>query len=336
MPRRKLSNRQRAQIKVIQERRRQRLEDRASQIGEQAAGDNPLSGVVITRHGQNLMIADESGRLWHCLSRQNIGDPVCGDRVVWQPAGENQGVITALQPRRSALVRPNYSGDARALAANITQLLIVLAPEPPPSQYLVDQYLVAAENIGVRVLIALNKKDLLCNREANLFGRDFQHYGRIGYPVILISAKSDHGLDPLNQHLQGETSILVGQSGVGKSSLVKALLPDLEIQVGRLSEASGTGRHTTSTTTLYDLPSGGRLIDSPGVRSFRLGQMERRQLEQGFREFRPLLGRCHFSDCSHTHEPGCALLTAVQSGEIDPRRMVNFQHMANADLKRSF
>jgi ribosome biogenesis GTPase len=335
MPRRKLSNRQRKHIKAIQERRRQRLDDRASQVAEQAVGDEPRSGVVITRHGQNLMIEDKAGQLWHCLSRQNIGDPVCGDQVVWQPASEKQGVITALQPRSSALIRPTYSGEARALAANITQLVIVLAPEPPPSQYLVDQYLVASENINTQALITLNKKDLLSSRGADLFSQDFQHYARIGYPVILISAKNDHGLDPLYRHLQGETSILVGQSGVGKSSLANALLPDLDIQVGRLSEASGLGRHTTSTTTLYNLPHGGHLIDSPGVRSFRLGAMEQQQLEQGFREFRPILGHCRFSNCSHTHEPGCALLEAVASGAIDPRRMANFQHMSNSSRNRT-
>ncbi len=302
-----------------------RLEN--ERLEQEGKPNPPTAGTVITRHGQNLVVEDGGGQLWHCLSRQNIGDPVCGDRVVWQATGDRQGVVTAIQPRRSALRRPNYSGENRALAANITQMVVVLAPEPPPSRYLLDQYLVAAEKIGVRALIVLNKKDLWDAQAQEVFRRDFRVYAGIGYPLVRVSAHRRQGLDAIERHLRGETSILVGQSGVGKSSLVNALLPDLELQVGRLSQTSGMGRHTTSATTLYHLTAGGALIDSPGVRSFRLGWIDQRQLEQGFREFRPFLGRCRFSNCSHTHEPGCALRAAVHEGRIDGERMANFQHM---------
>jgi len=328
MAKRRLTQRQRERIKAIQERRREKLEQQVDQVlGETEAGQS-REGLVVTRHGQNLVVTDDSGSLTHCLSRQNIGQVVCGDRVVWQTTGDNQGVVTAILPRETALIRPNYSGEERALAANISQLVIVLAPEPSPTPYLVDQYLVAAEQIGVNTLIALNKRDLMDQEALAGFEQQFGHYPGIGYPLIEISAKYEHGLDPLIARLKDQTSILVGQSGVGKSSLVMALLPDIEIQIGRLSVASGQGCHTTSATTLYQLPGGGHLIDSPGVRSFRLGQLSLDALAGGFIEFKDFLGHCRFSNCAHQHEPGCALRNAVTEGKIAPQRLTNYLHMA--------
>lgn len=327
MAKRKLTERQRERINAIQERRRKKLDQHANQALAIAGEETPRHGRVITRHGQNLVIADDTAHYTHCLSRQNIGQVVCGDRVVWQATDDGQGVVTAVMPRDTALIRPNFSGEARALAANISQIVIVLAPEPPPSQYLVDQYLVAAEQIGVSTLIALNKRDLMDDAALAEFEQQFGHYESIGYPVIEISAKFEHGLDPLIQRLNHQTSILVGQSGVGKSSLIMALLPDIDIQIGRLSAASGLGCHTTSATTLYDLPSGGHLIDSPGVRSFRLGDLSADSVAQGFVEFGAYLGHCKFSNCSHQKEPGCALKEAVEEGKIHPQRLTNFLHM---------
>lgn len=328
MAKRRLTQRQRERIKAIQERRRDKLKQQVEQQLDEVEARHSHEGLVVTRHGQNLVVSDDSGSYTHCLSRQNIGQVVCGDRVVWQPTGDDQGVVTAILPRDTALIRPNYSGEQRALAANITQLVIVLAPEPAPTPYLVDQYLVAAEQIGVNTLIALNKRDLMDQAALVAFEQQFGHYPVIGYPLIEISAKYEHGLDPLIERLKDQTSILVGQSGVGKSSLVNALLPDIEIQVGRLSVASGQGCHTTSATTLYQLPTGGYLIDSPGVRSFRLGQLSLDRLAGGFIEFREFLGHCRFSNCSHQHEPGCALQMAAKEGKIAPQRLANYLHMA--------
>lgn len=335
MAKRKLTQRQRERIQAIQDRRRRKMEERAEQALEDADEDASHPGRVITRHGQNLAVADEQGNLLHCLFRQNIGHVVCGDRVVWQPTSPGEGVVTAILERDTALVRPNFSGEEKPLAANITQLVVVLAPEPLPSQYLVDQYLVAAENIGVKAVIALNKCDLMDEEATANFEATFGHYANIGYPMARISAKLAQGLDPLLERLKDETSILVGQSGVGKSSLINALLPDLNIQVGKLSEASRLGRHTTSTTSFYTLPNGGHLIDSPGVRSFRFGQMTRQQLELGFKEFGDYLGSCRFSDCSHDKEPGCALREAVEQKAIHPDRLSNFLHMAD-NLTREY
>ncbi len=328
MARRRLTQRQKGRIEAIQAKRRRQLDERTGDNRQTAPGTVCQEGRIITRHGQNLAVADTEGRLHHCLSRQSIGEPVCGDRVVWQPTTQGQGVVTALLDRSSLLSRPTYGGTEKPLAANIDRLVVVLALEPAPSRYLLDQYLVAAENLGIGAVITLNKSDLMDNQAAIEFDRNFGHYEKIGYPLVRISAKLDHGLDPLSDRLRSTTSILVGQSGVGKSSLVKALLPDMEIQIGRLSEASGMGRHTTSATTLYRLPQGGDLIDSPGVRSFRLGPMNVRQLERGFREFHPFIGRCRFTDCSHDHEPDCALINAIGEGLIHPRRLENYRHMA--------
>jgi ribosome biogenesis GTPase len=324
---RRLTDQQRARIARIQDDRRSRLEARALAALAGAGDDVALAGRVVVRHGQNLWVEDEGGDLHHCLFRQNLGEVVCGDRVAWQPTGSG-GVVTARLDRASTLSRPDYAGRDKAIAANLTQVVVVVAARPEPNEYLVDQYLVAAEQIGVVALIALNKIDLAegAEREA-LLGR-FAHYPAIGYPLVTVSAKRAEGLAPLTERLRDQTSILVGQSGVGKSSLVNALLPDREAQTGRLSEATGHGRHTTSAATLYHLPGGGELIDSPGVRSFRLGRLDRSQLEHGFREIRGHLGHCQFRDCSHAHEPGCAIREAVEAGKIHPGRLANFLHMA--------
>lgn len=331
MARRRLTQQQRARIARIQEQRRKRITEKAeAALAEPGEGElgAPQTGRVITRHGHSLVVRDRAGDLWLCLFRQNLGDMVCGDHVVWQATGGAEGVVTARLERHSALTRPDYSGREKALAANVTQLVIVLAPEPEPTGFLIDQYLVAAEQLGVEAIICLNKADLLDDARWQAFAARFAHYQAIGYPIIAVSAKREHGLQPLEQRLRSQTSILVGQSGVGKSSLVNALIPDQEAQVGRLSQATGLGRHTTSTTTLYELPTGGELIDSPGVRSFRLGAMDRAELEQGFREFRPFLGQCKFKNCAHEDEPQCAIRAAVAAGEIHPERLASFLNMA--------
>ncbi|MCG8489735.1 MAG: small ribosomal subunit biogenesis GTPase RsgA [Chromatiales bacterium] len=330
MAKRRLTNQQKNRIQAIQEKRRQRLDQRAHQALSSATEQPAQEGVVIIRHGATLGIDDGSGRIYRCQTRQNIGHPVCGDRVIWQRVDEHTGVVTALQPRESVLSRPDYSGRHKPLAANISQLVIVLAPRPEPSGYLLDQYLVTAETIKIPPLIAINKIDLLTEQTESEFIAQFETYSKIGYPIINISAKREHGLDTLIEHLKDETSILLGQSGVGKSSLINALLPDHDIETGRLSEATGLGRHTTSAATCYNLPQGGRLIDSPGVRSFRLTDLAREELEQGFAEFRPHIGQCRFHNCTHGHEPECAIRGAVEQGEISRIRLENFLRLSKA------
>ncbi|MCU7904820.1 MAG: small ribosomal subunit biogenesis GTPase RsgA [Candidatus Thiodiazotropha sp. (ex Epidulcina cf. delphinae)] len=328
MAKHRLTDQQKGRIQAIQEKRRQRLDQKANR-SLTAAGDSPTQeGRIIIRHGATLGVMDRHGRFYRCQTRQHIGHPVCGDQVIWQQVDEKTGVVTALLPRKSVLSRPDYSGRHKPLAANISQLVIVLAPRPAPSGYLLDQYLVTAETIQVPPLIAVNKIDLLHDEDARRFFQQLDPYKAIGYPVVSISAKEEHGLEALIDRLKRETSILVGQSGVGKSSLINALLPAHEIETGRLSEATGLGRHTTSAATCYALPQGGELIDSPGVRSFRLTDLTRRELERGFREFRPFIGHCRFHNCTHAHEPECAIQTAVTNGDITALRLDNFHRLS--------
>ena len=322
--RRRLTDQQVARIERQHEERRQRAGERAEEAAVEA-DETPLTGTVIIRHGNSVVVADGDNRLFNCLLRRNVGHLVCGDRVVWHRTGEISGVVTAMLDRSTVLARPDYSGRKKPIAANISQLVVVIAPEPPPTGYLIDQYLVTAETIGAEALILLNKIDLLADDDSLL--ERLAEYRRIGYPTLFVSTRQDIGIDAVERAFENQTSILVGQSGVGKSSLINHLLPDQEIQIGALSETTGHGKHTTSATTLYRLPDGGSLIDSPGVRSFRLTITDRSQLEHGFREFRPFLGHCRFNDCHHLSEPGCALTEAVASGDIAAWRLEHFHQM---------
>lgn len=313
----------------------------------QSETERDFAGRILVRHGARLAIEDEAGQIRPGVSRRQLGALVCGDRVRWAPTSDGEGVVVALEPRQGLLSRPDYSGRDKPLAANLSLMLIVIAPEPAPSRYLIDQYLVTAERMGIEALILINKSDLLSSsmedrdrsvmdvpsaidRFADLAPTTLAlgDYREIGYDLLAVSANSGHGLSALRERLGGETAILLGQSGVGKSSLTQALLPDRQVQIGQLSAATGLGRHTTSAATCYRLSSGGYLIDSPGVRSFRLGALTRDELAEGFREFRPHLGQCQFANCRHEQDPGCALAAAVEAGEIASQRLAHFHHLA--------
>jgi ribosome biogenesis GTPase len=198
---------------------------------------------------------------------------------------------------------------------------------PEPSEYLIDRYLIAIAAIGVQGLLVLNKLDLLDRSALATLTERLAPYRRIGYPLLPVSSHTTHGLSELRAWLRGRASLLVGQSGVGKSSLIKALLPDREIRIQAVSAATGHGAHTTSASTLYHLPDGGDLVDTPGVRSFELGEISLNDLDRGFPELTPYLGRCRFSDCRHETEPGCALRETVARGEITPRRLDSYRQL---------
>ncbi len=285
-----------------------------------------LSGLVITQHGATAIIENAKGNLYHCKIRRNLGRLVCGDRVQFEQEDDSNGVVTGLDPRSSILERPLSNGNSRLVAANIDQIVIVMAVKPAFSEALVDRYLVIAELTGIQPLIVLNKTDLLDPQNHTTIQAQLSCYAELGYTVIETSVKKEHGLDALAQQLQSHTSILVGQSGVGKSSLVKALLPDIDIRIGALSDAMH-GRHTTSTSILYHLPGSGDLIDSPGVRDFGVWHLEANQLVRGYREFADWSGQCRFSNCSHTHEPDCAVSSAAHSGAINPHRYQRYLAM---------
>ncbi|MDT8429033.1 MAG: ribosome small subunit-dependent GTPase A, partial [Pseudomonadales bacterium] len=269
-------------------------------------------GLVICHYGQQLDIEslaedDTRGQVFRCHQRSNLPALVTGDRVIWHPHEDNSGVVVAQEPRRTLLSRPNSHGELRPVAANIDILVITLAPVPQPFDKLIDRYLVAAEHCGLRPLILLNKADLLNTKPDPALATMLDRYRQIGYPVLTVSSKSGTGLDALRHHLLAATAVFVGQSGVGKSSLINALrglAADLDLDldthhaeqadaaVGALSHSHDKGTHTTTATRLYHLPNSGDLVDSPGIREFGLWHMEAQALIQGFVEFRPFLGHC--------------------------------------------
>lgn len=335
MTRRRLSEQQLKRVRAIQERRRQRDEIRREKLLADGLGDQldecedqaPRAGLVVARHGSNLAVEDAAGQIFHCVSRRHIGELVCGDQVIWVPTDAGMGFVTTLEPRHSLLSRTDGAGRNKPLAANLSQMAIVVAPEPAPAGDLIDHYLIIAEHIGVQALLLCNKSDLPDTASSQPLLERLSSYRRLDYPVLQVSARDPNTLEPLRATLRDQVSMLVGQSGVGKSSITQALLPDQEVRIGQLSRATGLGRHTTSTASCYRLPGGGHLIDSPGVRSFRLPSLSQTELEQGFREFRPHLGHCRFANCRHDAEPDCTIRAAVDAGEIAPERWEAFQRL---------
>ncbi|MFV8819110.1 small ribosomal subunit biogenesis GTPase RsgA [Haliea sp. E17] len=330
MSKRKLSRQQAWRVEKIQEERARRAARRDEQAAD-ALQNGELGpeqeGLVIAHYGTQLEIGAPGGAVRRCHLRANLEGLVTGDRVVWRD-GEPTGVVVAQLERSSELTRPDPYGKLKAVAANIDQILVVIAPHPEPHANLIDRYLVAAERVGIEPVLVVNKADLLDADPALAakLAALVAIYPRLGYRVLHTSAKAG-GLAELEATLHSRTSVFVGQSGVGKSSLVNSLLPDVDLRVGELSAQSLKGTHTTTTAQLFQLDCGGRLIDSPGIREFGLWHMTREEVESGFREFRPLAGSCKFRDCRHEQEPGCAILAAAESGEITPARLDSYRHM---------
>ena len=282
--------------------------------------------MVERAHGRNCLVVCDDGRIYRCSSARGIGQPVCNDRVELQPDGGDDGRVSAILPRRNLIDRSDYRGRARPLAANVERLLVVVAPEPEPDPLLLDAYLVLARKHGLAPTLVLNKTDL-CPQGTTAGDRlraDLDDRRALGWDRLDVSAGRGAGLDSLRHCLHTGVGILVGQSGVGKSSLVNALFPDRAARTGQLSETSGQGRHTTTETTLYRSAPGDRsggLIDSPGVRILRLGHLDDAEILAGFPDLTRWSDSCRYRNCSHQHEPDCGVRAAIDQGLCSQRRL---------------
>jgi ribosome biogenesis GTPase len=274
-----------------------------------------LPGQVVAVHGRHYLVELADGRTIGCFPRGKKSLVACGDRVGVLPTAKDQGVIEAVDPRRSLLYRSDRHRE-KLIAANVTQMIVVLAAVPSFYEELLSRCLAAAERQDLRALIVLNKFDLV-EQSARAAGA-LELYRALGYEVLPLIAKRE--VTPLRAHLHGHTSVLVGQSGMGKSTIVNALVPGAQAAVSDFSAALDSGRHTTTHARLYRLDAHSALIDSPGLQEFGLAHVPVRELARTFVEFRPLLGRCRFGDCLHRGEPDCAVAAAVERGQVSERR----------------
>jgi len=291
-------------------------------------------------------VEDREGEVHRCNLRRTIRSLVTGDRVVWRPAlGGGKGIVEAVHERSSVLTRPDYYDGLKPIAANIDQIIIVSAILPELSLNIIDRYLVASETLGIEPLLVLNKTDLLDDEARAFVDEQMDIYRRIGYRVLMVSSHAKAGLAELEAALTDRISIFAGQSGVGKSSLLNALLgldaaAATAIVTNDVSDVSGLGQHTTTASRLYHFPHGGDVIDSPGVREFGLWHLEPEQITRGFVEFREFLGSCKFRDCKHGSDPGCAIRAAVEAGQIDISRFDNYhrilESMAQVKTRKNF
>lgn len=278
-----------------------------------------LPGQVVAAHGRHFLVETADGEMLDCITRGRKQDVVCGDRVELAPTAQGQGVIEKVLPR-SSLFRRADAFRSKAIAANVSQVAIMVAPRPSWSEDLLQRCLLAAENQHLPVLILANKADL---PEHQAMLDTLALYASLGYPVISLNATRDVGA--VRERLAGHLTLLAGQSGMGKSTLINALFPKAEARVAAFSEALDSGRHTTTHSRLYRLDGNSAVIDSPGFQEFALAHLSRQDIEAAMPDFRPYLGQCRFRDCRHLGEPGCAVRQAVEEGRIARKRLDFFR-----------
>ena len=288
-----------------------------------------LPGRVLRVHGLYSNVSSDDGRIFRCGVRRLLRTlaidersiVTTGDRVWFRPASNNEGVIERVEPRHGLLTRASR-GREHVMVANVDQVVIVMSlVEPDIKPHLIDRYLVSAAKGGIAPIICLNKADLVDLAAIQpLIGL----YSQLGIPTFLTSAVSGLGVDRLRKYLQGRETVFAGQSGVGKSSLLNAIQPDLALQVREVSETTQKGRHTTTTAELIRLNLGGWVVDTPGIRQFELWDIIPQEVEGFFPEFRPFVHMCGYPDCTHTHEDRCAIKRAVKRRQISEQRYISY------------
>ncbi|MDO9215651.1 MAG: ribosome small subunit-dependent GTPase A [Lacisediminimonas sp.] len=290
-----------------------------------------LHGTIIAAHGRHYVAQAGAERL-QCVTRGKKTHVAVGDVVVLQKTSGNQAVIEQITERRTLLYRSDQY-KSKFLAANVDQILIMVATEPSFTEDLVSRSLVAATSAGVEARLLLNKADI----EAGLqkARERTSRYAKLGYPVHELSVRTqpEQAVALILPLLQGKNSILIGQSGMGKSSLVNLLVPDADIAVREISAALDTGKHTTTFTRLYQLGPDTAIIDSPGFQEFGLHHLTEGMLERAFPEFAPALGKCRFTNCHHVTEPDCAVLAAVKQGDISVARHALYLQLRHESMQ---
>tara|TARA_B100000900_G_scaffold416049_2_gene448727 strand:+ start:3878 stop:4852 length:975 start_codon:yes stop_codon:yes gene_type:complete len=306
----------------LTDQQRRRIEENAVKRRENASAgcSDDREGMIVARYGKTAVVRASGGETHTCHLRPNLSHLVAGDQVLWSHEDTGAYVTNQLE-RRSELKRPDARGHLKAVAANVDLIAIVFAPEPESYANLIDRYLVAAHMASIDTLIILNKSDLLDQHPE--CAALLETYRSIGYEVMTTGPTSNE-TQALSDLLESRTSVFVGQSGVGKSSMINRLLPDEELRIGALSEGVLKGRHTTTTAQVFERPNGGFIIDSPGIREFGLQHIDPALVAPGFIEFRPFLARCRFRDCSHLVEKDCGILTALENNDIRSERYQSF------------
>ena len=306
----------------LTDQQRRRIEENAVKRRENASAgfSGDTEGMIVARYSKTAVVRAIDGATHTCHLRPNLSHLVAGDQVLWSNE-ETGAYVTSQLERHSELKRPDARGQLKSVAANVDLIAIVVAPEPEPYANLIDRYLVAAHMASIDTLIILNKSDLLDQHPQCL--ALLERYRAIGYQVMTTGPTSKE-TQALGELLGSRTSVFVGQSGVGKSSIINRLLPDEELRVGALSEGVLKGRHTTTTAEVFERPNGGFIIDSPGIREFGLQHIDPALVAPGFIEFRPFLDHCRFRDCSHLVEKDCAVLAALENNDIRSERYESF------------
>lgn len=302
-----------------------------------------MKAIVYKSTGSWYTVKDESGK-WHNARMKGIfkmdnitsTNPVAvGDEVEIEVEneGENTATITKIFDRKNYINRqsPRFAHQHHIVASNLNQsMLVATLREPKTSQGFIDRFLVASEMFHVPAIIVFNKADLYKKKEADRFEQWKAMYEQVGYKVFLVSVKDNEGIDVLKEELAGKTTLISGHSGVGKSSLLNAILPELTLKTGEISGWSGKGQHTTTFAEMFDLPFGGCIIDTPGMREFGLVDIDKQEISHYFPEMRKRLNDCQFNNCLHVNEPGCAIKQAVIDGEITEDRYVSYVNILDS------